>query len=346
MKLDDPVINRSDATPIGEIINQRWSRRSVLRGALSSAALSITGCTLPRAMSQTHQREPAPEPGFLALSHGVDATHHVPAGYTADVLIRWGDAVLKDAPPFAPQRHTAAAQARQFGYNNDYLGYLPLSSGTTMSGHGLLFVNHEFTFGPLMFPDMKQDKTSPLLGASAPEHVDIEMTAHGCSVIEVRQNADRWKVVQGSRWARRISASETAMRLSGPAAGHPRLRTNSDPHGTRVIGTVNNCAGGKTPWGTFLSAEENFHGYFWGRLNADHPEQQNYARYGIPAHWFAWADITIVGISTRNPGKPTGLAGLWKSTHWILNQPRSSAPLLAASNTKAPNLSSIGTVDW
>ena len=288
MKLDDSVINRSNEESIGQVINRRWSRRSVLRGALSSAALSLAGCTLPRARSEAREREPTPAADFIELSHGVDATHHVAPGYNAEILIRWGDPVLADTPPFEPHRQTAAAQTRQFGCNNDYLGYLPLHAGGEASSHGLLFVNHEFTYRPLMFPDIKWDKTLPLLGASAQEQVEIEMAAHGCSVIEGQRTAGHWNVVQNSRWARRITAGDTRMRLSGPAGGHPRLRTNADPQGTHVIGTVNNCAGGRTPWGTFLTAEENFHGYFLGQLDTDHPEQQNYARYGIPANWFAW----------------------------------------------------------
>jgi secreted PhoX family phosphatase len=104
----------------------------------------------------------------------------------------------------------------------------------------------------------------------------------------VRKRDGRWAVVPDSPYARRITALETPMQLSGPAAGHDRLKTAADPSGTRVIGTVNNCAGGITPWGTYLMAEENFHYYFSGSLDG-HPEQRNYERVGVPKGRYAWA---------------------------------------------------------
>src|SRR5262245_64692703 len=90
-----------------------------------------------------------------------------------------------------------------------------------------------------------------------------------------------------SNYARRID-TDTAMDLTGPAAGHDRLKTKADPSGRRVLGMINNCAGGKTPWGTWLSCEENFHGYFWGVLAKDHPEARNYKRYGVGGKWYNW----------------------------------------------------------
>ena len=103
------------------------------------------------------------------------------------------------------------------------------------------------------------------------ELVDIEMAAHGGAVIEIMRDNGKWQVVAGSRYARRIDA-DTPMDITGPAAGHARMKTTADPTGRRVLGMINNCAGGVTPWGTWLSCEENFHGYFWGKAADDHPE--------------------------------------------------------------------------
>ena len=92
-------------------------------------------------------------------------------------------------------------------------------------------------------------------------------------------------VVANSRYARRITA-ETPMMITGPAAGHALVRTNAEPSGTKVQGMLNNCAGAMTPWGTWLTCEENFNGYFWGK--AEGPNEQALKRYGAPGNWYNW----------------------------------------------------------
>ena len=285
--MDDVPVNPSSAATLGDVIERRFSRRSVLTGALATTAVSsiLSSCGI---LPFSEERTIGSGLDFPEVSHGVDERHHVAAGYEADVLIRWGDPVLPSAPPFDPERQTVAGQEAQFGYNNDYIGYLGLPFGSRNPSHGLLCINHEYTIEELMFPGLeRQDKDKQFSDMSA-ELTNIEMAAHGGSVIEVRRDrGGKWQVVPNSRYARRISALTTAMRISGPAAGHPRLKTNADPSGMRVIGTINNCAGGMTPWGTYLMAEENFHGYFMGDLT-DHPEERNYARYGVPSGWYGW----------------------------------------------------------
>ena len=147
-----------------------------------------------------------------------------------------------------------------------------------------------------MFPGLgRQDKVH--FKGMTPELIDIEMAAHGGSVVEIaRDDAGKWQVVRDSKMNRRITPLDTAMTLSGPVAGHARMKTNDDPSGTQVIGTLNNCAGGLTPWGTWLMAEENFHGYFWtDKLDAEGKpditgaaEEKSWDRYGVPGMWYAW----------------------------------------------------------
>jgi secreted PhoX family phosphatase len=155
-----------------------------------------------------------------------------------------------------------------------------------------------------MFPGLRPgdlDKVSK-------EQADIELAAHGHGVIEIRRNdtAGTWAVVEDSRYNRRITALATECRISGPAAGDARLRTNGDPTGTRVVGTLNNCAGGKTPWGTVLIAEENFHQYFAGDPDKT-PEARNLKRYGFkPVSEYAWSryyDRFDVEKDPREPNK-------------------------------------------
>jgi len=225
--------------------------------------------------------------GFAEIVHGVDETHHVAPGHRAEILIRWGDPVLPGAPDFDSMNQSAAAQAMQFGYNNDYIGFLPLALGADGAERGLLCINHEYTSEEEMFPSLDggYDKA---FSQTTPELVAIELAAHGGTILEIaRDGGDAWRPVPYSRRNRRITAGETEMILTGPTAGHGLLKTKADPSGTRVIGTINNCAGGTTPWGTYLMAEENFHYYFMGTLEG-HAEARNYKRYGVPGDGCAW----------------------------------------------------------
>jgi hypothetical protein len=241
----------------------------------------------PLALAASRSAQAAtPSFGFAEIKAGVDPNHHVAPGYRTEILIRWGDPVLPGAPEFDPAAQSAEKQAGQFGYNNDYLGFIPIDGSAE---HGLLVVNHEYTNEELMFPGLggPQDDKEANFAKMTPELVGIEMAAHGGSVLEVRKVDGRWQVVSGSQYARRITA-DTPMELTGPAAGSEMLKTSADPTGTKVNGMLNNCAGGTTPWGTWLSCEENFHGYFWGKVAADAPQAAAFKRYGVPGNWYNW----------------------------------------------------------
>ena len=197
----------------------------------------------------------------------------------------------------------APPQKMQFGYNNDYLGYLPMPGAANPSQHGLLVVNFEFTIEELMFPGLgRQDARGAAFAGMTKDLVDIEMAAHGGAVIEVKREQGKWRVVAGSKYARRIDA-DTPMQITGPAAGHPRLRTKADPTGRQVLGMLNNCAGGLTPWGTWLTCEENFHGYFWGKVPADSAEARNHKRYGVAGNWQAWGKFYDRFDVTKEPNE-------------------------------------------
>jgi secreted PhoX family phosphatase len=287
-KSEDAGRNRSDNPTLGDVIATRYERRDVLKGALGVAAISATlrwaalGA-IGRAEAQENSRYI-----FKEVEAGSTPEHVVAEGYDADILMRWGDKVLPGAPDFDPAKQTGAAQKLQFGYNSDYLGYFPMRGSENPSAHGLLVVNHEYTNEELMFPGLgRQDRKEVAFKKMTPEIVAVEKAAHGGSVLEIRRDNGKWRVIGNSKFARRIDA-ETPMEISGPAAGHPRLQTIADPSGRRVFGMFNNCAGGVTPWGTWLTCEENFHGYFWGKIGDKHPEYRNYRRYGVPSNWFNW----------------------------------------------------------
>ncbi|MBX9596641.1 MAG: PhoX family phosphatase, partial [Roseomonas sp.] len=212
--------------------------------------------------------------------------HAVAEGYEAQTVIRWGDPVLEGAPAYDPMAQTAAGQARQFGYNCDYLDFWPLPAGSRNSDHGLLCVNHEYTNTNLMFAGIGEGRAAR--GRTTAAQAAVEIEAHGMSVVEVKREGGTWRSVPGGAMNRRITMN-TPMRISGPAAGHARLRTNADATGTRVLGTLNNCAGGNTPWGTVITAEENFNNYFGGAAATTGAEAATYRRYGVIAEpSYAW----------------------------------------------------------
>ena len=256
---DDIPRSPEQAETIGDVIVRRYSRRQVMRGTLGVAAATALFGTAAfdagRAKSET-----APDRfDFKEIEAGIDTTHHVADGYKARPLLRWGDPLFPNSPPFDPLNQSAAAQLKQFGYNNDYVAFLPLDDG---GQRGLLCINHEYTNEELMFPEIDQRQDTSGFEKMTAELVDIEMAAHGVTVVEIRREGEDWHVVLDSPYNRRISPSITAMSADGPA-GDVRLKTSADPSGMRILGTLNNCAGGQTPWGTYLTSEENFHAYFW-----------------------------------------------------------------------------------
>ncbi|MFN9919034.1 MAG: PhoX family protein, partial [Acidobacteriota bacterium] len=196
--------------------------------------------------------------------------------YEAGVLIKWGDPVVQNAPAFNPQVQNGASQSQQFGYNCDMITYHPLPDWRSNSSRrALMCVNHEYTDPQQMFPNWSPDRTTK-------DIVDAEIAAHGVSVIEIEEFYGTWQYNANSRFNRRITG-ETEMIMTGPAAGDMMLQTAADRSGTRVRGTLNNCAGGQTPWGTFLTAEENFNQYFANRAQMPAGvNRDNMARYGTP----------------------------------------------------------------
>jgi secreted PhoX family phosphatase len=276
--------NPSANESLGDVINLRFGRRGFLKGSLGvAAATALLGSSALVAARPARADIAAPHMNFQEINHGIDETHHVARGYSADILIRWGDPVAKGAPAFDPLGQSSTAQMLQFGYNNDFIGYLPIDGSAE---HGLLCVNHEYTAEEVMFPGVgvRDDDFASL----TLDQVDVEMAAHGASIIEVKKEGGKWTVVPDSAYARRITGSTTYMELSGPAAGHDLMKTSADPSGALVIGMLNNCSGGMTPWGTYVTAEENFHGYFNGSSGDGHPLARAFNRYGIPSTWYGW----------------------------------------------------------
>jgi secreted PhoX family phosphatase len=261
-----------------QVLTRRLSRREVLRSATLASSVAIIGSAAMDVDTAAAQR--ASGLSFTGVAPGAPDVDDVkvPEGYYTRTLIRWGEPLTASAPTHNVWEQTPAAQREQFGYNCDFVGFLPFPYGSGASSRGLLVVNHEYTNEELMFAGYNPDSPSA-------NQVDVAIAAHGMSVVEVQRAADgSWSYVRGSQYNRRVTG-ETPHRVSGPAAGHHLLKTAADPDGLTVLGTLNNCAGGKTPWGTVVSGEENFHQYFAnaGQLSGDDPRKAIHSRYGMPS---------------------------------------------------------------
>ena len=247
----------------------------------------------------------------------------VPKGYTAQVLVAWGDPV-SNGPAFKQDAsNTSADQEQQWGMHNDGMVYFPLLG----SSHGLLVQNHEYTDDVLLFSDGAANWNE--------EKTKKSQAAHGVGIIEVRKRRGKWEVVRPSFFARRITAY-TPIRIGGPAAGHDLLKTSADTTGTRALGTINNCAMGYTPWGSYLACEENFNGYF--RKTGEQTERER--RYGITsggagyqwhttdtrfnanlepneAHRFGWVTEIYPYMPYSTPVKRTALGRFKHEGAWV-----------------------------
>jgi secreted PhoX family phosphatase len=267
------------------------TRRELLRGGLglSTAAFfaPLAGCA---ALTGNDQ---GPRLGFKSVPISSTDALTVAEGYTATPLAPWGEPagiVGQPLPAWRPDAsNSAAEQALQMGMHHDGMHFYPLEGS---SRHGLLAINHEYTDDGLLHP-------GGLSGWTA-EKVRKSQASHGIAVIEIKLGEQAWELVRPSRYARRITA-HTPCAVAGPAAGHPMMKTAGDPAGRTVLGTISNCAAGQTPWGTFLSGEENFKDYF---ARADQPTAHE-KRYAITrGTWYRWHEHDERFDAVRHPNEP------------------------------------------
>ena len=294
---DNNPSNPSAGPTMTDLIAQRFSRRTALNGLLASAALGAIGV----GSGALRPAQAAMGLSFAEIPHAYDENLHIPAGYTANPFLRWGEPIIAGAPEFDAATRDAAAQAQQFGYNCDFVHFVPLPEGSNASDHGLLVVNHEYTDAHMIFPGFADGKEA--LAATTAEMAAYEQAGHGLSVVEVKKEASGWTLVKDSKLNRRITLA-TEFKLVGPVAGHDRVKTSADTSGTKVFGTMNNCAGGWTPWGTILSAEENTHQYFGGDPSGT-AEAANAKRMGIKGEpSYAWGKFDDRFDISKEPNEP------------------------------------------
>jgi secreted PhoX family phosphatase len=286
--------NRSANLSIHEVSDP--ARRVVIKGTLASTLAALFGST--GLLSQSGcAATPAggARIGFKGIAVSSADTLVVPDGYRAEVLYRWGDPVglPGNMPAFrADGGNTAAEQVAQAGMHHDGMHFYHLKESGGRS-RALLVMNHEYTDEGLLHPDGFRNWTAA--------KTEKSQAAHGVSVIEIERAPAGWWVVRPSPYARRVTAG-TPMTLTGPAAGHAMLRTTADPAGTRVLGTFNNCASGRTPWGTYLTCEENFAFYFHAPEKVD-PHQARWGLRDKARGVFPWGDHDERFDARRHPNE-------------------------------------------
>ncbi len=320
---DNECSNPSTGPRFEELLDQVISRRMVLRRGIGAAALpflaGLGACggdndggaglaTSPAGTGSGTSAPPAaPASGFSfkAVTTSSADTVVVPEGYTAQVLLRWGDPMTIAAPAFkGDASETWNEQELQYGDNQDGMHFFGFreAGGSERSDAGLIAVNHEY-FNPEYFYVPGNDADDWLEPWTA-DKAKKSQAAHGLSVFEVRKRADgAWEHVRSSGYNRRITAY-TPMSLTGPAAGVAALRTAADPAGTTVLGTINNCANGWTPWGTYLTCEENFNGVFGWNGTRTSTALEN--RYGITQAGFSyrWHEVDPRFDVAATPNEP------------------------------------------
>lgn len=281
---DELPSNHSTNPHIQDVIS--LGRRKVLAGGAAMGALAFLGASLPglaqaaepmaRGIKDVPFRRRTRLP-FAPVAVTRADTITVPAGYTATTFIPWGTPITGRYPAWLEDASNSAEdQAQQVGMHHDGMHFFPMNArlGGRQSDHGLLVLNHEYIDAPLLHPN------GPTVVDGKRANVDEvrkEINAHGVSVVEIRRGPrGDWSVLPSSR-NRRITGA-TPMRIEGPARGHALMRTRYSPSGTSTRGTLNNCSNGHTPWGTYLTCEENWAGYF---ASADSELPRELSRYGV-----------------------------------------------------------------
>ncbi|MBI3531323.1 MAG: PhoX family phosphatase [Burkholderiales bacterium] len=263
------------------------ARREVFKCTAAAVAMLVGSHALGATVSRGKPL------GFTGVPMSAGDSLKVPTEYEAQVLYRWGDAVGMKAgsPAFKTDGSNSwEEQSLQAGMHHDGMAFFPIDGNPR---HGLLAINHEYTDDGLLHADGMQNWSA--------DKVRKSQAAHGVSVIEIVERQGQWRVMPGSRYARRITGN-TPMAVSGPARGHALLKTAADPAGTRVLGTLNNCAAGRTPWGTYLTCEENWNGYFSSQEKPNADEQ----RYGLRHKgWgYRWHEFDERFDAAKHPNEP------------------------------------------
>ena len=287
---DDGVSNPTTNPDFNDILDERLSRRSMLGAGAAVAAVGFLGGGLLDA-SPAQAGVATRRPGtWTPVAPSVDDVVVVPDGYVAEPVYKWGQPIVPSGPAFDGPFNTAAEQEQQAGSEHDGMYYFPLDR---RNRRGLLAMNHEASDQNFILPGGPDGN-----GGWSLEKARKSQSAHGVSVIEISAESGSWQVVE-SPYARRVTVN-TPVEFSGPAANAPRIV------GASGLGTVNNCANGWTPWGTYLTCEENINGYFGWDPASGYTPPTDLTRYTFTAAGFGyrWWEVDERFDPSKTPNEP------------------------------------------
>lgn len=301
---DDEIINSTEQKSLDKMA---LSRRDVLKGSLNAAVIGFLGLSMGSrfAFAGENVIPPAPYIGFQPIQPRTDPLFDevvVADGYQAKAFFSWGDPVETGATKWkADASNTWQEQLKQAGDNHDGMHFFAFPDN---NNRGLMVINHEYINPTIHTDGLIYDGN----GKRLPDDVKKEQAAHGVSVIEVKKDSHgEWQRVYPSLYNRRISTL-TPMQASGPLAGHDLFKTVADPDGNEIIGTLNNCSNGFTPWGTYLACEENWHNYFVNHDKTDYQSRVSHHRYGISNdkndNYYGWSTIDARFDATPDDSLP------------------------------------------
>ncbi len=297
----DEVSNQSSNPVFSDVAKSFISRRKFLQAGLAIGAVSalpslannawatpVAGVKVPFARAKSL--------GFASIGTSTADSIVVPAGYEANVLYRWGDAVglAGNLPAFkADASNSAKEQAAQAGMHHDGMAYFSLPMNSENPDHGLLSMNHEYVDNGLLFTDGDANWNA--------DKVLKSQNAMGISISETKRKGNTWERVLPSSFARRITP-HTPMSVTGPAKANALMKTAADKKGQLILGTMQNCANGFTPWGTYLTCEENWSDIFVKKGEQNALEK----RYGIAKEddSYRWAEFDDRFNVDKTPNEP------------------------------------------
>ncbi|WP_322892386.1 MULTISPECIES: PhoX family phosphatase [unclassified Yoonia] len=278
---DEPQCNTSANRTFYDVMDARMKRRGFLMGGLATITTGLIGASLTgkAALAQTTSSLI----GFTPVPVSFDDSVVLPEGYSFSILAPTGEPISGDMPAYRAGANTGAEQEHQIGQCHDGIHFFPIDGS---SEDGIIAVNHEYIEPRFLHAEKEGYKGQPMGksdvvydadGMRDDDEVRMEVAAHGVSIYRTSKQADgSWAVVADPR--NRKVTGVTPIEIGGPVRGSAHVQTKFSPDGTMTRGTVNNCAHGVTPWNTYLTAEENWAGYF-SNTDADMPRE--HARYGV-----------------------------------------------------------------